>query len=343
MSAIDSALGLLQKSKEFDAASLEQASRLGDLKLTEVAETVARTLNLYRQIDGDALAQLPMHVSGNLADHLGEVFKLCDEVLAFDPRDISTLPKREQFKSDANRLWVQAWGDGHPLMAASARYDQIRLNERLTARLLEQQETFASLVSEFTRKTTSVEAMSEKMSAEAADALMALREVTSESGVQFKANHFKSAAGTHKVAAYLWLSVLIVFSAGVAAWALAGHLVLQAMVDDGGAATSGEQLLASKFLVFAVLSFLVITASKSYFAHRHNAILNEHRQNALLTFRAIVEATGDKACRDAILQQAATCIFGQQSSGYSREASGRSPSVNVIEMIGGQFAGRQEP
>jgi len=99
-------------------------------------------------------------------------------------------------------------------------------------------------------------------------------------------------------------------------------------------ATENVQLLAGKILIFAVLSYGILLCARSYYANQHNAVVNRHRQDALLTYQALVEACTDPAKRDAVLQQAAACIFGPQSTGFTKDAISEAPSLkNVVELL----------
>jgi len=54
---------------------------------------------------------------------------------------------------------------------------------------------------------------------------------------------------------------------------------------------------------------MLILASKTFLSHKHNAIVNRHRQNALMTFNALAAATKEDAAKDVILTHARGCIF----------------------------------
>jgi type II secretory pathway pseudopilin PulG len=99
------------------------------------------------------------------------------------------------------------------------------------------------------------------------------------------------------------------------------------------------QLMVSKVLIFGVLSFVLFLAARSYLAQKHNAIVSRHRQEALQTYQALVDAAGDEANRDIILTHAAACIFGPQPTGYSQDSSANTPSAkSVVELLGSSVA-----
>lgn len=77
------------------------------------------------------------------------------------------------------------------------------------------------------------------------------------------------------------------------------------------------QLGISKILIFAVITYVLFLSARNFLNHKHNAILNKHRQNALMTHKALIEASGDSGVREAIMLQAANCIFLPQPTGYA--------------------------
>lgn len=85
------------------------------------------------------------------------------------------------------------------------------------------------------------------------------------------------------------------------------------------------QLISSKVLIFAVLGYLLLMAARNYATHKHNVVVNRHRQNALLTYRSLVEASDGSGTEDIVLAHAASCIFSPQETGFSH---GKGESVS---------------
>lgn len=100
------------------------------------------------------------------------------------------------------------------------------------------------------------------------------------------------------------------------------------------------QLGVSKVLTFGVLSFLTYLFAKNFLNHKHNAIVNKHRQNALATYRALVEAAGSPNVADVVLTHASACIFSPQSTGYAggKTVDGAT-AKSVVELFGKPMMG----
>jgi hypothetical protein len=91
----------------------------------------------------------------------------------------------------------------------------------------------------------------------------------------------------------------------------------------------------SKILIFAVLAYMLLLCARNFLSHKHNAIVNKHRQNALLTFNALVAAAGTEERRDVILTYAAACIFSPQDTGYTKAGAGPQSEMplNIIQAL----------
>ncbi len=94
------------------------------------------------------------------------------------------------------------------------------------------------------------------------------------------------------------------------------------------------QLAISKTLIFAVISYMLYLCARNFLANKHNAIVNKHRQNALMTYTAIMNAAKDIDQKEIVLTHAASCIFGPQNTGYSRaDGSGAPSAKSVVELL----------
>jgi hypothetical protein len=99
--------------------------------------------------------------------------------------------------------------------------------------------------------------------------------------------------------------------------------------------TTGQsiQLAISKLIVLSVLYFAIIWGSRNYSAHRHNVVINKHRQNALSTFQAFVNAAEDKATKNAVLLRSTETIFSPNASGYLTKGSEKQSTPQILEIV----------
>ena len=76
-----------------------------------------------------------------------------------------------------------------------------------------------------------------------------------------------------------------------------------------------SQYTVPKLIILSVFFSALIWAAKNYQAHRHNYVINRHRQDSLSTFEGFVSAAGDDTeTKNAVLLQATQSIFASQST-----------------------------
>lgn len=129
------------------------------------------------------------------------------------------------------------------------------------------------------------------------------------------ASVFKEDADDHEKKAGYWLTLVYILVSIFGGFALLTWL----FSGDVGEANPGFNLaksLANRAVFFLALGYGVFFCGKNYMAHRHNAIVNRHRQKALQTYDVLLSA--DPISRSIILEHVARCIYAPQNSGYSR-------------------------
>ena len=141
---------------------------------------------------------------------------------------------------------------------------------------------------------------------------------------------FKVEADFHTSEAGKWINWTIVLLVATA-FAGIGFMFWTPSSTEG--TTHVVQFTITKVVVLAVLFYGLSICIKNYRAHKHNAILNKHRQNALQTFETFVKASTDDLTKNAVLLQTTQSIFSNQQTGYSSsEGDGDMPS-KIIEII----------
>jgi hypothetical protein len=151
--------------------------------------------------------------------------------------------------------------------------------------------------------------------------------------VSQQASYFKDEAEQQETLAEKWLTRTYWSAAGVGLFAIFSLFLHKWGWIKPGDTPEMLQLISSKVLIFAVLAYLLLLAARNYTMHKHNAVVNRHRQNALLTYRALVEAAGDDGTEDIVLAHAASCIFSPQETGFSNSRNDSSGSKSVLELM----------
>jgi hypothetical protein len=169
---------------------------------------------------------------------------------------------------------------------------------------------------------------------EANRVLANIKAVAAEQGVSQQAEFFKRAADEHSDDAKIWDRKIKWRAGFVGVFAVLSLFLHKLPWLTPTTPYETAQLITSKLLIFAVLSYMLLLAAKNYISDRHNTVVNKHRQTALQTFRALADAAGDRGAQDIIVAQAAACIFAPQDTGFSRSGTETiSGSKSVLELL----------
>ena len=171
----------------------------------------------------------------------------------------------------------------------------------------------------------------EQIRDEAKEALSATQQTAAESGVTKYQRVFDDAAKNFANQRKTGLRALIAVSSA------AGILsVLWVSFDPFRPSDQvwmdAIQATAGKLFVFGLLSYVVVMVGRVYRSAAHNQIVNEHRRDALKSFRAFVEATSDAATKNAVLVQATHSIFSHRPSGFGHQEKDSMPSSHMLEL-----------
>ena len=174
----------------------------------------------------------------------------------------------------------------------------------------------------------------EQIRDEAKEALSATQETAAESGVTQYQKVFEDAAENFAKQRKIGLGALIGVSSA------AGILsILWVSIDrfqpSNQVWMDAIQATAGRLFVFGLLSYVVLMVGRVYRSAAHNQIVNEHRRDALKSFRAFVEATSDAATKNAVLVQATHSIFSHRPTGFGHQENDSTPSSHMLELTKG--------
>lgn len=293
-----------------------------------------RTLRLFRDLRESNLDTVPFNALNQLTNIARQALSQFKQVQQFSLQQHPQNPGEvrdgviNQIRDSYDNYFQQA----APIIAYSVRkgtdFEQLENNAR---------ETLAHLKSIVTEQEKSRVAML----SEVEGTLEKIRRAAQEVGVAQHATHFKEQADDHKVAANRWLWTTAILGAMSLAFAIGSFLYYLSILSTL-TASQAIQLAVGKLIIFSVLFSGVFWTARIYRAHRHNYVVNKHRQNALSTFETFAKAANDDQTKSAVLIQATQCIFSLQHTGYlSQESDSTSGYPQVLEIVRG-IAGTQQ-
>ena len=314
---------LLEKIQQFDTSKLPREQELGQLNFKDAVVPAERLIALYRRISLPTLDDLPQNQLSTLRERIVQDAKRLESILTFNLQQSNAYQNRNEMIRQLDACYQETFGSLWLFVAysVSKSTDFKGLEREAKATIQTVQEEGKKLA----------DALAEQ-NKEAGLILENVRKLAEEQGVSQQAIYFRTSAEEHEKQASGWYE-----KTRLMAWVLALYAVVSLFFHKWFA-TDGVyglvQLGISKVLIFGVISFMLYLFARNFLAQKHNAIVNRHRQNALMTFTALVDAAKEIQKKEVILTHASACIFSPQPTGYTGSADSGSPNVqSVVEVL----------
>lgn len=327
------AISALENFMQINPERIERSVELGDnLKLTKIATVAVEATKLFGKISLETIDLLPDSQLRKINKNAKNLYKTFLEARNFSSTQPDAEKQRAILTDRALSYYSTALEDLAPIILLSGdstlKLDQHlkdsdeRLERFLDDRALDNAETKALLESS--------KAQYETHSAETRELIEELRSALAEHGVSKQSQYYGAQADEHAERADKWGRYTLGWALGVGAIALASLLTSKwawLSPDNTGEAI---QLITSKLLFVGMFTFMLVRSSRIYQAHKHNEVINRHKQNSLLTYDALVEAGSHPEIRNTVLNHAAASIYSTPDSGYVKSRTDTGGSNNTI-------------
>ena len=317
----DVAKGTLSQVQTFDSEMLAQNDRLGQVfDFTEAVPLADRIVSLFRRLPVESLEIFPENEVQQTKSQSSTVLDIFEEILNFDPTAPEAANKRVQLLKSLRNQHQQSFSKLAPLIAFS--HSETADLSKFAA---QGRATIDGVQKDAERFLLEIASTAE----DAKRALGEVRNAAAEKGVSQQATYFKDEADKHNDQSGTWLGASITVGIVLLIYSVVSLFFPQFNFLTGDSLAEAIQLAVSKILIFAVLSYSLFQCVRNFSAHRHNEVSNRHRQNALMTYRALYEAGGTEETRDIVLQHASAAVFSPGDSGYLKNED-RGPSGNGV-------------
>ncbi|HMO51048.1 MAG TPA: hypothetical protein PKE26_07360 [Kiritimatiellia bacterium] len=322
----------LARLQSFDTSLLPREKELGSVvNFSESVQPAERLIALYKRVSQTILDDLPESHLNAIVSQANSDYNILKQILEFQPgkpvteRDSLIIKLDQAYQPCFNAL------QSFISFSASKSTDFQGLERQARATIQTVSDMGNKLSDELRTK-----------SQEAERVLELVRRAAAEHGVSQQAIYFRDDAKEHEDNAILSRKDIrnsAIILGVYAVFTLFLHKIPVIKPED---VYQTAQLAISKVLIFGVLSYMVYLATKNFMAHKHNAVINRHRQNALMTYKALVEAAKEVANKEVILTHASACIFAPQPTGYSAGASSDGPAAkSVVELLTNTISGEK--
>lgn len=321
----------LTRVQSFDLQSVVRERELGvTFALKEIVAPAKKVQELFDLIAPSHINFFPEQQKRVIKDQADAFYNFLEQCAQFQIEGAQPSPTEAKtaLVTKAEGLYQQYFNTLFPLISfATARtQDFSRLEQEARAASQHVKDEVDRLVSELEGQK------------EAADEILTeVRAVAAEQGVSQQAVHFRNESEEHVSEAATW-KVWTQWAIGIlVAYGILSIFLHKIPFLAPATTYDAVQLAVSKLLIFVVLGYGLTLCAKNYLAHRHNAVVNKHRQNALATYTTIADAANDASGRDIVLSHAADCIFSPQDTGYhdaSKRSADAPPTLQLMPRLG---------
>lgn len=317
---------VLEEIQNFDVASIARQEDLGkELNFQDAVEPASKLVSLFKRLSLRVLPDLPESMLTTINQQCSANLEKLNAPLAFSTAESNPSSRRNQLIQQIKDAYDSAFKNLLPFIgyANFQAIDFKRLEDEALA-ITRSMKNESNRISEQSKATLQ----------EANEALQTVRELAAEQGVTQQAEYFKSEAEYHLAQAEQWKTQIYIFAIGTGFYALASLFFHKIPWFSPQNNYEVAQFIVSKVLIFGILSYMLYMAVRNFMSHTHNAVVNKHRQNALLTYKSFVDATGDLQGSEAVLLSAASCIYSPQCTGYTSDSNGNiNGGRNIVELF----------
>lgn len=332
MSANDSQKETLQKAHSLHTGLLPGNEKLGDQNFLESRNIAEIAILALKEIDVSELSSLPESYISEVTQVSQRLISTFDSIGAFNLDRKGLVEERRRLISEIEETTKSAVsGLSHVRQFIEFDRRRRRAPTELDVKKLEwddSRDKFNSAALSLINQINEESGKAKNVLSEA-EALLVTAEARVEQATAFliqenvkhQARYFKKESVYHEKRALHWFCATCVFAFCAGAFLIFTPFLVYLIPSlHIGNAYDAIQLGLSKTLILAVLTYMLILCSKNFMSHKHNAIVNKHRQNALETYRSLADAASPEQ-RDIVLSHAASCIFSPQETGYTKSAT----------------------
>ena len=313
--------------QNFDVERIPREAELGtDLNFNVILPVAKKLIGLYKRISAELMEDIPSNLSDKIIDRAKADLNVIEQILHFRPTTGSPGNERDRLIQEMKSAYASSFQAIHTIISYGV---NIRPDLQTT------QDDINEIVQGLKKNSEDIIGELANFRDEAQNIIRDLREIAAEQGVSQQAIYFMEEYDSHIKQSKNWRRGTIVLASVLGLYALASffmHKIPWILHPETN--IQAVQLVSSKILLFAVISYMLFLVSRNFMSHKHNAIVNKHRQNALSTFKALVDAAEGIENKDVILAHASACIFSPQDTGYEK-SSGNSSASNrsVVGLI----------
>ncbi|UKN03440.1 hypothetical protein K6119_07930 [Paracrocinitomix mangrovi] len=312
----------LSRIHEANPESYIREKELGSLSnFKEIEGLINKILNLYGSINIEDVIDLPFDLQRAFTNHLNDALQRLQELAEYDPNQ-NNAQRRTQLINNIESNYGNYYTHTLPVL----------VNKLLTGNDLEGRKgQLDNFISEYKSRLNKDATESQEKLQQIEKVLQNVEDSAAESGVVKYAELFADESSDHETKATKWLQASF-WLIGIVI--VAATLLILLFPDEESSTGEIVQYTITKVIILSSLFIALSICTRNYKAHKHNAVLNKHRQNALSTFETFVSAAGeDEPTKNAVLLEATHTIFSNQQTGYLMNGNDNEGPNKIVEIF----------
>lgn len=329
MSKIEETRESLKRIQEFDSKTISRENDLGKkFHFADAIKPANKLIQLYKQLSLTVLEDLPDNLLDVIKRQVDADFNKFQQALNFDPSNAQNQNPTAARDSIINNITA-----AYPI-AFNALWQYIAYGVSKSVDFQRMENEARAMIQSVNDKTVEITQELKNNQIQSKQILNDMRKAAAEQGVSQQAIYFKEEAVEHEKLSNQWKRMTFYMAIGLGIYAIISLFVHKIPWLSPHNTYESAQLVSSKILIFGVISYIMFLAAKNFLSHKHNAIVNKHRQNALMTFKVLIDAGISQESKDIVLTHASACIFSPQETGYIKVGGSiGSENKSIIELL----------
>ena len=284
----------IEKMLSYSIKELTREEELGtQFSFKEIEEKFVKTIDLFKRVKEVNLREVPYNLLNAFNEQINNAITYFDQAKNFNAAVNNSVITRKNLITNINNSYDNYYTHSVPILSVGLLNSNDLSSERSKMNQL-----IADL--EVSKED------SEKKLKELNDIIENAKSFAIEAGVSKHSSVFKSESEHHENEAKKWLGYTRNILIAIALVAI-GLAFLGLCFKENAEIV---QFTITKIVVLSALFYGLSITNRNYKAHKHNGIMNKHRQNALSTFETFSNAAStDDQTKNAILLETTHSIF----------------------------------
>ena len=286
----------------------------------ESEENFVKIIDLFKRVKEVNLQEIPFNLLNTFNGQLNQAITYFEQAKTFNPAVNNAVNARAAIISNIQNNFDNYYTHSIPILSVGL----LNSND-----LSLERSKINQLISDLENEKKVSKEESEKKLAELNSIIENAKSFATKAGVSKHSSVFKTESNFHEAEAKKWLKFTTWILIGIVLAAI-GLAFMGLLFKENNEII---QFTITKIVVLSALFYGLSLTNRNYKAHKHNKILNTHRQNALTTFETFSNAASDEQTKNAILLETTHSIFSNQQTGYLKKDGDGESSNKIIEII----------